>query len=66
MTPTCKLRLVRRNTGSSIGKTEHGDLVYPHEREILQQWWIDGLVNIGFGEIETGKGEWRDVVTEDE
>ena len=57
MTPTAKLRWVDRLYG--VG-------VLPADREetyvrVLQQWWSEQSLDLGFGTIEIGKGEWRDV-----
>jgi len=57
MTPTPKLRFVTRET--------------PYEKDgwikvkILQQWW-EPSINVGWADIPTGNGEWRDVPLEEE
>jgi hypothetical protein len=61
MNPTNKLRFVERvvpapEYGEGIGKTVR----------ILQQWHIESSIDIGFGELEMGKGRWQDVPVEKE
>ena len=57
MTPTPKLRFVTREM--------------PYEKDgwirvkILQQWW-EPSINVGWADIPTGNGEWRDVPLEEE
>lgn len=60
MEPTNKLRFVRR----SVPDKTFGEniAVYKH---ILQQWWAP-KINIGWTDIETGAGEWRDIPIEEE
>ena len=65
MQPTTKLRFVNRAIDYKAGQTEHGDRA-ELPRLVLQQWWVENTVNLGFGTIETGRGEWRDIPTENE
>ena len=60
MNPTNKLRFVERQIRVN-GEPEAVKTV-----KILQQWHIESTLDIGFGSIEYGKGEWKDVPIEKE
>lgn len=62
MIPTCKLRFVERHIESGYIGTQ---LVHRSAR-VLQQWWAEHAVGLGFATGETGKGEWRDVELQEE
>jgi hypothetical protein len=65
MTPTAKLRFVKRDSYSRNGEF----FQHPHKETILQQWWApfrtfsDGY---GYQTVEQEGGEWRDVPLEQE
>lgn len=61
MTPTNKLRFVER----IVPAPEHGEGIGRPAR-ILQQWHVESQIDIGFGELELGKGQWLDVPVEKE
>ncbi len=60
MEPTNKLRFVRR----AVPDPTFGESIARYQN-ILQQWWAP-KINIGWADIETGAGEWRDVPIEEE
>ena len=55
MQPTNKLRFVNRRYRNYSTTT-----ITP----VLQQWWAP-TIDLGWGTVETGQGEWRDVPTEE-
>jgi len=57
MTPTAKLRWVDRLYGVGVLPA---DMEETYVR-VLQQWWSAQSLDLEFGMIEIGKGEWRDV-----
>ena len=57
MQPTSKLRFVKRKV--PVGPITGTPPQYQDVR-VLQQWWAPS-VNIGWADIQTGDGEWRDV-----
>jgi hypothetical protein len=65
MTPTSKLRFVRR----SVPDQTFGENIARYER-VLQQWWEEEVptANLGFAEIKLKQaaGEWRDIPLETE
>lgn len=58
MQPTSKLRFVKRRVPVSSGS--FNCRVQYQDVRVLQQWWAP-VVNIGWADIQTGAGEWRDV-----
>ncbi len=62
MQPTNKLRFVKRIVPNLRGTSRA-----PYtEVRVLQQWWIQSIVQMDWGDAELGPGEWRDVPLEDE
>lgn len=62
MTPTNKLRFVRRHIDCDNGPDKkRGRLL-----SILQQWWEQPGLAVRAGNIFETVGEWRDVPVEDE
>jgi hypothetical protein len=62
MIPTAKLRWVDRLGGDGVKPVNKDDMYV----RVLQQWWSAQSLDLGFGTIEIGKGEWRDVPLEEE
>lgn len=60
MTPTTKLRFVTRESPFKKDGTEGWIKI-----KVLQQWW-EPSINVGWADIPTGNGEWRDVPLEEE
>lgn len=58
-TPTCKLRFVKRRVKVPAGG--FGMAVQYQDVRVLQQWWAQSIVQMGWGDVEAGPGEWRDV-----
>lgn len=62
MRPTSKMRFVKRKM---IVEPFSDEPVQYAEVRILQQWW-EPYINLGWGDVATGQGEWRDVPLEEE
>ena len=58
MRPTTKLRFVKRRVKVPAGG--FGMTVQYQDVRVLQQWW-EPFVTMGWVDVSTGAGEWRDV-----
>ena len=58
MHPTTKLRFVKRRVKAPTGG--FGMTVQYQDVRVLQQWWAESSINLGWITLDS-PGEWRDV-----